>query len=1210
MHKRSALLVIFLLSICPILYSQANGSFSGTVTDKTGSVVSGATVKVTSQATGATRETKTDETGHFLVPLLPVSIYTIRVESQGFQTVEQKDLQLQVDERRELNYTLAPASVSATVEVSASEVAVQTTNATLGQVITATQVADLPLNGRNFVQLATLIPGVTQETNPNSFFTQGASSEVAARGVYSLSVGGSRAQSTDWLFDGVDNNELTGGGIGILPSIDAIQEFKVLTYNYSAEYGTRAGPTVLISTKSGSNRFHGSLFEFFRNTSLDAKSFFASSKEQFNLNQFGGALGGAIQKDKTFFFVDYEGKRQRHGIPFNGLIPTQAMVNGDYTMDPLGGVRGVDAYHGFTFPDLVSPYTFGPFYCDPASGNPVAPNADGSQTATTMTCNKIPREMFDPAVNPSVDPSGLAMMMLYPHANPADINTDTLTNFSNVPVRSLDEGKFDVRLDHNFSSKDSAFARFSYDQANSFVPGGSPGFAEQNAFGSSQNISNHGRNVAIAETHIFNDRNINQFTFGYNRIFNHILSFGNGTCEAANIGIQGANLNSKCPNAPAGVVSQSTKDCVSCGLSSTLMNNYWALGDRGFAPFQGGTNVFSVSDSFDMIRGKHDIKIGGGFRAQQMNVETNAFQDGFFINFGLTNDATADLLLGQLGGGIHDQTFFGATTGRRWKLFRPFVEDTWRVTNDLTLNLGLAWALVTPITEANNRQANFDFNSGRFFVAGSVAVSGCDICVQSDGRVGVEMDKTAFEPRIGLAWKPFGSQRTAVRAGYAIFHDSSWNQGAQGLWENPPYFAESDNFFGPCPFNNGGAAEPLNCGNQFLFLDASLNSITSPPSPQQFPGALQSQNLNFKQGRVQQFNLNIEHQLPGNVVLTAGYAGSRSSRILVGGLNLNVGSPSACGVVAGYTRGCGPGGAAFGPKWGSPTFLFPLTINNINDVGRAHYDSFQVKAETKSIRHGLYALLGYTYSRTFDSGMPDGLGTFPGATFFPLPGYQSADWALSTLNLNHQFTASVTYELPFGKGKQFGSDWNGPVNAILGNWEVDVIERVTSGFPLFAVDSANGGQAGDPGVSGVAFSWNGNGLNRPDQVGDPNRGGAVAANPGCVAPAEVHTLQNWFNPCAFVHAAPGELGDANRAPMYGPRFVNTDLSFIKHFPLPYEGMRLDFRAEFFNAWNHAQFYLPGGASGMQDVNAGSSFGVISGTVNNPRVIQFALKLTF
>src|SRR3979490_2782600 len=297
MLKKKALLVAVLCSVfslCPLLYSQANGSLSGTVTDKTGSVISGAAVKITSQGTGITREVKTDGSGHYLAPLLPVAIYTIRVESQGFQTTEQKDIRLQVDEQREVDFALNPASVSSTVEVSAPEVAVETTNPTLGQVITSEQVADLPLNGRDFVQLATLTPGTTQETNPGSFFTSAASSEVAPRGSFSLSVGGSRAQSTDWLLDGVDNNELTAGGIAILPSIDAIQEFKVLTYNYSAEYGTRAGPTVLVTTKSGTNNFHGSVFEFFRNTKLDARSYFASAREQFNLNQFGAALGGPI----------------------------------------------------------------------------------------------------------------------------------------------------------------------------------------------------------------------------------------------------------------------------------------------------------------------------------------------------------------------------------------------------------------------------------------------------------------------------------------------------------------------------------------------------------------------------------------------------------------------------------------------------------------------------------------------------------------------------------------------------------------------------------------------------------------------------------------------------------------------------------------------------------------------------------------------------
>jgi Carboxypeptidase regulatory-like domain len=1206
LHKRALLVVVIFslaFSVCPSLYGQATGSFSGTVSDKAGAVVSGATVKATSQGTGVAREAKTDDSGYFLIPLLPVAIYTIRVDAKGFGPAEQKDVRLQVDEHRELDFALAPASVSTAVEVSATEVAVETANPTLGQVITSEQVAELPLNGRDFVQLATLTPGTTQETNPNSFFNAGPSSEVSTRGTFSLSVGGSRAQSTDWLLDGNDNNELTAGGIAILPSIDAIQEFKVLTYNYSAEWGTRAGPTVLVTTKSGTNRFHGSLFEFFRNTKLDAKNYdfgIASPNQKFNLNEFGGALGGAIQKDKTFFFVDYQGKRQRRGIPFTGLVPTPAMIGGDYRFGPFGPTGPTPALlaNPFANPGVDPPN----FQCVPGTENAPVPtpepiNSNGGQAPGTP-CNFIPQAL--------IDPTGQKILQLYPQSNASDVNLGF--NFTNTPVRSINEGEFDVRLDHNFSAKDQAFARFSYDQAVSFVPGGSPpGFAELNTFGSSENIQNHGRNIAVSETHVFSDRTVNQVNAGFNRIFNHFTSAQSGTCYASSIGIQGSNLGSACDSItgyPASL-NQSTKDCISCGMTSVLTGGgYWSVGDRGFSPFQGGTNVFSISDSFDMIRGKHDVRVGMGIRAQQMNVESGAFQDGFLIPFGVTHDDTADLLTGQVGLGIHDQTFRGATTGRRWKLFRPFVQDEWRVSNSLTLSLGFAWAFTTPIKEAENRQANFDFATGQLFVAGntsafSSALAGCTFCVPSGPDVGIQLDKTAIEPRIGFAWKPFNSPNTAIRGGYAIFHDSSWNQGGQGLWENPPYFAESDNFngFANCPYLN----TTVNCGVQRVFLQSLgggvIGPYTTPPPIISFPGTLYAQNLDFKQGRVQQFNLNVEHQIPGNIVVTAGYAGSRSSHILVDGLNQNVHSPTACGVQPGYTLGCGLS-TTTNPY---PTFG---TISNQSDDGQATYNSFQAKAETKSARHGIYALIGYTYSHTYDSGMVDGLGSFPGATYWPLPGTHNSDWGLSQINLNHQFTASVTYNLPFGKGKKFGSNWSGAANAIAGGWEVNTIERAISGFPLFVVDSNNS--------SGVNFQWNGSSVIRPNEVGDPNRGGQVAANSSCNAPAQVHTLQNWFNPCAFVEPLAGELGTASRAPVSGPRFINTDLSFVKHFALPYEGMRVDFRAEFFNLFNHPHFYLPGssGVSNMQDINAPSTFGVISSTLNDPRLIQLALKLVF
>lgn len=1195
-------------------FGQATGVFQGTVTDKSGSAIAGASVKATSQATGAVREATTDDSGHYVIALLPVSMYTIRVEFKGFQTTESKDVRLQVDEQRELDFALAPASVSSSVEVVANAVAVETANPSLGQVITSQEVAQLPLNGRDFVQLATLTPGTTQETSNGSFFTNNASSEVAARGPFSLSVGGSRANSTDWLIDGVDNNELTSGGISILSSIDSLQEFKVLTYNYSAEYGTRAGPTVLLTTKSGTNSFHGSLFEFLRNTKLDAKSFFATSTEKFNLNQFGGAIGGPIRKNKTFFFVDAEQKYQRHGITFPGLVPTAAMRNGDYSADNFGNpVSNIV---------ITNPYMFGASSTLNAPNNtPNVPNnniyfqcLNGTNQPTPMVsaasgqqfqgtpCNVIP-----PAL---INAIGSQMANLYPLPTPG-FSTNGF-NFITEPVRKLDETKFDVRLDHNFSSADSAFARFSYDQAVSYVPGGATGtFAEPNAFGSNQGIINHARNVAIGETHVFSATNVNQFSFGYNRIFDYITSQGTGSCESNKLGIPGGNVG-------CGSATGTTCNGGSCGLTSTLVvGGYWSLGDRGFSPFQGGTNVFTINDSFDMIRGKHDIKVGGGIRINQMNVRAQGFQDGFWVivsawsgdqfnlaSSGIFGNPMADILMGLPIQRIHDQNYSGDITGRRWKIYRPFVQDDWHVNRDLTVNLGLAWALATPISEARGRIADFipSATSYQWLIPGNGCTAALQPCTKVGSGAGIQMDYTALEPRIGVAWKVLGSDKTVLRGGYAIYHDSAWSMGGQGLWSNPPFAAESFGAqFGGCTTATAycathGGTPNVGTGQLIGFSDGF--PLLSPPStPVNFAGNFTTEKTDIKLGRVQQFNVNVEHQLPGQIVLTAGYAGSRSSHILNYGNNINVSSPTACGT-PGYTIGCGPGGAAL-PK-AFPNFPFS-NVFSINDLGFAHYNSLQIKAETKSSKYGVYALLGYTYSRTYDSGYSDGLSTPIGAPYFPLPNWQKLDWALSQINLNNSFTASVIYDLPFGKGRRFGSGWNAATNAILGNWQITTIEKITSGFPIFIVDGNN--QSG----TGILNSGSASSTIRPDEVGDPFHPGG---GPGC--PTSLSASSFYFNPCAFAAPAAGKLGNANRAPLSGPGFVNTDFSVIKRFALPWENMGVDFRAEFFNLFNHAQFDTPsafGGGTGA-DIASPSQFGRVPNTVNNPRVIQFGLKLNF
>ena len=921
--------------------------------------------------------------------------------------------------------------------------------------------------------------------------------------------------------------------------------------------------------------------------------------EKFNLNQFGGSFGGPIKKDKTFFFVDYQAKMQRRGVPFTGFVPTTGMTtpdaNGNYDFSGAPTLAG----GGRSEQSISDGAT--PFQCQSIGTShdlePVLVRWLAVQTGDEA-CNIVPAGV--------VNPVGAKVLQLYPtpNANAAGYN------YINEPVRKTNEGTWDIRLDHQFSGKDSIFGRFSYDQATNFVPGGSPTWTEQNAFGSNQFIDNHGRNAALSETHVFSATTINQVTLGFNRIFNHILSFGTGTCEAAIIGIPGADLGSKCDSItgyPASL-NQSNKDCISCGMTSFLMSNYFAIGDRGFAPYQGGTNVYSISDTLDLVRGKHNIRFGGTFRASQMNVRNNAFQDGFVVeNAALTGDDAADLLLGSTGiFAAHDQTFLGGTTGRRWKLFRPFVQDDWRVTNNLTVNLGVAWALATPTTEVQNRQANFDIATLQVVCAEGQPHSGGLHDLRADRwarrhSIRQDGDRAAY----WLSWRVAGQRQ---------------DRSPRWLWNSPRFVVE--------PGRAGLVGEPAvlcrsgSLPERFLSRYSAARSVRSPEASwltRPLLRALRLRAVRFCRGPVNPSNLHgndsvDESQLPAGT----GAAVQFECRAAVAG---------ECGLdrwLCGYaqyahsgrsverksdiTDACDPASATFDPGYtvgcGFPTWPYAAPFQAVtanNSVGRARYDSLLLKAETKSTRHGLYALLGYTWSRTFDSGMPDGLGTNPGAIYYPLPGASKLDWGLSQLNLNDSFTASILYDLPFGKGKHFGSNWNGATNAILGNWQVNVIEHATSGFPLFVVDSGDG--------SGVFFSYNGNTFQRPNQVGDPNKAGPVAANPGCLLLRRSIRLRTGSIP-ARLRRLPLVNWVRRRALRFTVLALSTRIS---------RSSRIS-RSRSAKAWVcnsglssstcstiRSSTMGGSGGSGEQDINASSTFGVINNTVNNARLIQFALE---
>jgi hypothetical protein len=1099
-----ALLSLCLIAFPALLQAQSTGSIVGNVTDSSGGSIAGATVTITETGTNTQRVLTTDTAGRYVANVLQLGTYSVKVTAAGFQGAAKTGIVLEAEGSPEIDFTLAPATVSSQVTVEATPVAVQTTNASLSQVVHSEQVADLPLNGRNFVELATLAPGVSQGDQPGDFFGGGSSSETSIRGTFSLSVGGSRENRTDWLYDGVDNEELTSGAIGVVPSIDALQEFNVLTSNYSVQYGTRAGPTVLLISKSGTNQFHGTLFDFLRNTDLNASSYFSPVNPEYIRNQFGGSLGGPIIKDKTFFFFDYQGTRNIQGIPSLTQVPTADERAGIFT-ESFPGAPEVPIY-------------------DPAT----TVTGPGGPTRTQFPGNIIPTNRLNPI--------SVKILNYLPLPNVAGLLS---ANYVDVPKQNYTDNEFDLRIDHTFSAADKLFARFSRDQASVYVPSGLPDFGSQpGGYSSNQTLADRGRNLAVSETHIFSGNKINQFTAGYNRIFDHITSFGDGTDWSTQLGIPNANLGTY----------------FSSGFLNVQFNEgYWGLGDRGFSPIQDGTNVFHYSDDFEWVHGAHSFSMGMGVRFFQLNELGDAFPMGelsfdnlFTAGFtnGSLNSATgnpiASFLLGLPAGGEHDNEFSGSVSGRRWKEFRPYFQDNWRMKPNLTVQLGLAWNYTTPTVEAQNRYSNFDFVTGQLLVAG----------VNSGKGAGISPYYLGFEPRIGISYSPW-STKNAIRAGYSILHDAGWNLGAEGLDLNPPFYStysfQTDDIT-PVTTLSQGFPVPVR------------------PNVNNLSGNVYSQNTNFRPGMVQQFNLDLQRQLPAGTVLTVAYVGSRGSHLQTENWNLNTAPPNL----------------QIDPANLRPYPQF-FDVIGLIDRGLSRYDSLQVKAE-KAYQNGLYVLVAYTYSKGFDNGLNDDLGSLVGVPYYPLHPAPNAyplnpggytDKGLSITDQTNNFSASVLYRLPFGKGAHFAPSAHGVVQGIIGNWQLNVISHIASGFPLGLATGVNN--------SGTALG------NRPNQV--------------CSGKLSHQTVEEFFNTSCFVDPPPGVLGDASRTPLFGPDFVNFDASLFKGFKIR-ERADLVFRTEVFNIFNHPQFAFPG------TFTDSPGFGQITQTVNNPRLIQFALKLVF
>jgi Carboxypeptidase regulatory-like domain len=1079
--------------------AQSVGSISGTITDSSGAAVPGAQVTALNEGTAVTRTAPADEEGRFVLSAMPIGSYTVSIKAGGFKPVEKTHVTLEIQQNLILDIKLTLASLSAEVQVTgeAPEVQVQRSDASLGQLIHSEQVSELPLNGRNFVQLAWLGTGTVRQQRPGSFLNAGGTSEVSFRGSVSLSSQGMRENANDWLYDGVDNNELTAGGVGFLPSIDAINEFKVMTYNFSPQYGARAGTTVVVSSKSGTNQFHGTVFEFLRNDVLDARNFFDGPKKgKYIQNEYGASLGGPLKRDKTFFFADFQVNGVRQGLTSLNTVPSAAIHNGDFS-ELLAGSRPIVIY-------------------DPSTTAVVA----GVRTRRPFANNIIPASRINPIAKQLLD--------FLPLPN----NPGSASNYLSNPVKVLDDAQWDARLDHSLSSSDQIFARFSWDNAYQFLPDGLPGFGSPGAFSSNQTFRTHARHIAISESHIFAPTVVSQFTAGYNRVFNYIQSYGYGTNMSQRLGIPGANLGA----------------AETSSLTQISLTNYAGLGDRQFSPFQGGTNVYHYTDTLNVVRGKHAFLFGFGFRAMQENTLGNnalagtftfnqLFTSGFDSAGALLGNTTgntiASFLLGlPAAGGRNDQAN-GYIRGRRWKEYRGFAGDTWKFADNLTFDLGLAYAVTTPISETANRYSNMDFSTGTFFVAGQGA----------DKYAGVKTDFSNIEPRFGFAWTPWQDKKSVLRGGYGIYHDTGATGGTAGLYQNPPYAAQY-NFFS----DSITAVRTLSTG--FPVNDPTVNIAT-------YGGVIRAQDPDFKQGLIQQWNFNIQRELPGSTVLTVAYTRTHGTRLSLKQLDYNTATPGP---------GNNPASRRRYPQYNQ--------ILNTVSAGWLSYHSLQVKAERRAGR-SLYLLASYTYSKALSNGLRQEITGDPGVSYFPILG--GADRGLASTDLRHNFALSYLYSLPFGRGKKYLSGLNGVGQAILGGWDLNGVTLLHSGFGL--------------GMN-VATNQNGTSLgNRPNQVCSGN-----LSNP---------SPTRWFDTSCFTAPAVGVFGNAGRSVggLYGPDQVNFDVSLYKTFPVT-ERLRVQFRTELFNAFNHAQFATPNTTFGNPN------FGRITSTINSSRQMQFALKFVF
>ena len=1165
----TSLMLLLLLHCAGVVYSQSGtATITGTVTDPNGAAVAGVKMTLRDPLTGFERETVTNETGNYNLPGLRPSNYDVTAELKGFRKRNYRGFHVEINQTARLDVQLEIGEVTSVVEVQGTAQLLQSENSSVGGVIDKQKIVDLPINGRNFVTLALLVPGVNTG-QPGAGMGGG------------ISIGGTRSEQNSFQLDGVSNTDQWDSGISFRPSIDAIQEFKIEVNNYAAEYGRSAGGQISVVTKSGTNSLHGSVYEFHRNDAFQARNYFDRSSNFVNKkgefiapplirNEFGGSVGGPIFKNKTFFFGDYQGFRQVRGNVGRRTVPDAAFRSGGFSAI-LGGVVGT--YIGT---DGLSHEVRANQIFDPRTSIP-DPNRPGLFLRDPFPGNKIPLDRFDPVAR------AILQKGLWPDPNTEgtrDSRTGNPVNnfFDTRSTRDIAD-QFMVRIDHRFSDNDILYARYGFNDTDGFAPGNFPGnerlsFSRQQVLGASY-------------TKTFGPTSVNELRFGYQR---------ERPQSGAQRIIDGVNL----------VKDLGIRGLPLAGAGAPV------IGITGFTSFDDGGESRRSDDTFQFIdqlsfnKGKHFFKVGVEVRRIKLDVLNNPANTRGDFNFGNqewtglegfsgTGNTFANFLLGlprQKARRPGDHSSF-----LRASEYAGFIQDDFKFSPKLTINYGVRYQLYIPPKETRNNISAIRIPGfpGSFAGGGIAFCKDIQKCASipfdvdplklgltlSDLRVDllpqivvagkdvprslVEIEKYNFGPRIGIAYRL--TQKMVIRTGYGLFYDTVPASYFQDAVENLPFVREDQQSLSSFQFGPPTAETFIG----YQLDDPPIGSFT--PGPNTY-------GINFRNAYVQHWNFGIQQQLGNNLVAEVAYSGSKGTR-LNRRENFNTREPRSPNALI-------PTSVNPHLRRLLPFAIFDgqlITLDNwfeTTSTAFSNYHSLLGRLE-KRFSGGMTFINAFTWSKAISDAQPFGGGDNDTGNRIQDIYNKKADKGLAPYNHKFRFVSSFIYELPMGKGKRLGGNASGVVEHLIGGWQLNGIVSLQSGFPITIIRS------GDPLGIGT------DGAVRPDQICDPKLPESERTrNP-------VNGSVTFFNGNCF--AAPADrFGNAGRATVVGPGSNTVDLAVFKNFRIQ-EKMQLQFRSEFFNAFNHPNWGQPGRTVGGNNLGIATSAG-------SPRIIQFGMKLIF